>query len=262
MPTKLEDINTCVRNWINAGLGIALNKIVISNQNKKLPTPPFVFLHIDDSIERVGFIETVDETKKYYESLFKVTVLIEVIGLTPLTHSISSWINKLESFYQEFKDKDLGVVRDEINVISVPNYFEEGNEIMKHIVSLPIYYREVYEVNRVTGDEVRFNTNISHGGGSTDNPFAATVLLEGEMGDTSEGFGAEVTLQGVMGDTDSLIEATISLEGTTGIPEYPIVEVDTELPEGSSTEGGVQTPTPPTIVLSDITATGVTITCT
>lgn len=227
MPSNIENINTCIRTWINGSLGIALNKIIIANQNKKLPTPPFVFLIIDNEIQRIGYADFAEGTERKYYSVFRIVVSIELIGLTPLTHSIPQFINALEKYYYLFRNNNLGVIRDEITVTNVPNYFEAENEITKYVVDVPVTFVEVESTNRSIGLDLEFRTTV-------------------KVSDTVPEL--------------PVIEGDLRYTGTIGISDFPAVEITTNIDSPESEEHtGL---TAPIIELSNITAEGVTITCT
>lgn len=227
MPSNIENINTCIRTWINGSLGIALNKIIITNQNKKLPTPPFVFLILDNEIQRIGYADFAEGTERKYYSVFRMVVSIELIGLTPLTHSIPQFINALEKHYYLFRNNNLGVIRDEITVTNVPNYFEAENEITKYVVDIPVTFVEVESTTRSVGLDLEFRTTI-------------------KVSDTVPEL--------------PIIEGNLRYIGTIGISDFPAVEITADI--DSSTSEQYTGLTAPIIAISNITATGVTITCT
>lgn len=227
MPSNIENINTCIRTWINGSLGIALNKIIIANQNKKLPTPPFVFLILDNEIQRIGYADFAEGTERKYYSVFRMVVSIELIGLTPLTHSIPQFINALEKYYYLFRNNNLGVIRDEITVTNVPNYFEAENEITKYVVDIPVTFVEVESTTRSVGLDLEFRTTI-------------------KVSDTVPEL--------------PIIEGDLRYSGTIGISEFPVVEIVSDI--NSPTSPPYTGLTAPIIELSNITAEGVTITCT
>lgn len=227
MPSNIENINTCVRTWINGSLGIALNKIIIANQNKKLPTPPFVFLILDNEIQRIGYADFADGSERKYYSVFRMVVSIELIGLTPLTHSIPQFINALEKYYYLFRNNNLGVIRDEITVTNVPNYFEAENEVTKYVVDIPITFVEVESTTRSVGLDLEFRTTIKVSDNVPELP---------------------------------VIEGDLRYSGTVGISELPAVEITADI--DSPTSPAFTGLTAPIIAISDITAEGVTITCT
>lgn len=262
MPTKLEDINTVVRKWLNECLNIPLNKIIIGGQNTKLPAPPYIFLCLDDQLERLSYSEWAKDNTRYYESYFRTVVLIELIGLNPLTHSISSLLTSLEAYFFDFYDKGLGVVRDEIQVNAIPDYFEASNSIMKHIIELPIYFVERITKNRTVGEGIKFATEIVVDNGVADTPFGGSVLIQGDTGVSSGGLGGELNIQGeVSVPTFPIIETNTSIEGETGIPEEPYVEIDLDIEDTTSASSSIEFPEPPIIEITNITATGATLTC-
>lgn len=137
----INDLNYCIREWLSSSLGLPKEKIIIANQNKKLPSPPFIWLHLVESVERLGWdiVEYTTNNKEVRKNIFKINSRVEYIGFDILSNPLIKAINELEFFTTVFKEKNIGVIRDSLNLINVPNYFEENNEVTKNILDISFY---------------------------------------------------------------------------------------------------------------------------
>lgn len=136
-----KDLNFCIREWLSGSLGISKDKIILANQNKKLPSPPFIWLHLVQNIERLGWdiVEYTNDNKEKRTNLFQINSSIEFIGFDIFSNPLIKAVNDLEFYSSVFHDKNIGVIRDRLNLINVPNYFEQSNEITKHILDISFY---------------------------------------------------------------------------------------------------------------------------
>jgi len=163
MPSSIENLNTAIREWLSLATGINKNKIVLANQNKKLPSPPFIFLNLQSNMERISFAEDLkfDVTnKKKYISLYKTTVSIEFIGM-PILSTLEQVLNKLEKYHYLFQDYGIGIIRDSVQITNVPSYFEQENEVTKSIIDLDCYITVEFEETVNVTQKVKFQADIS-----------------------------------------------------------------------------------------------------
>jgi hypothetical protein len=177
MPSAIENLNTVIREWLSLATAINKNKIVLANQNKKLPTPPFIFLNLQSNMERISFAEELKfsgSNKKKYTSLYKTTVSIEFIGMAVLS-TLEQVLNKLEKYHYLFQDYGISIIRDNIQITNVPNYFEHENEVTKSIIDLPCYITVEFEETVNVTQKVKFEADIS--GWSNSFPEFPTVEL-------------------------------------------------------------------------------------
>lgn len=153
-----KDLNFCLREWLSSSLGLPKEKIIIANQNKKLPAPPFIWLHLVQNIERIGWdiVEYTNDNKEKRVNIFKVDSSIEFIGFDILTNPIIKAINELEYFSNVFHEKNIGVIRDSIKLINIPNYFEETNEITKNILDISFYINGEVEKEFIPTQRIRY----------------------------------------------------------------------------------------------------------
>jgi hypothetical protein len=163
-----KDLNFCIREWLSNSLGISKEKIIIANQNKKLPAPPFIWLHLVTNIERLGWdiVEYTNDNKEKRVNIFKVNSSIEFIGFDILSNPVIKAINELEYYSDIFHSKNIGVIRDSLNLLNIPNYFEETNEITKHILDISFYINGEVEKEFIPTQRIRYEIETQNTNGN------------------------------------------------------------------------------------------------
>jgi hypothetical protein len=84
-------------------------------------------------------------------------------------------LNKLEKYHYLFQNYGISIIRDNIQITNVPNYFEQENEVTKSIIDLPCYITVEFEETVNVTQKVKFEAEIS--GWSNTFPEFPTVEL-------------------------------------------------------------------------------------